>query len=51
MIEVLRNKVEEITLVDPRELENTKPLEEVTLISVHPDYPDRHIMIGTYEVL
>ena len=38
---------EEITHVDPRETENTKSLEEVTTISIHPDYPDCHVMIGT----
>ena len=38
--------MEKITLVDPRELENTKPLEEVTLIYIHPDHPDQHVMIG-----
>ncbi|GFZ05203.1 hypothetical protein Acr_17g0007750 [Actinidia rufa] len=31
----------------PRETNNTQPLEEVVPISIHPDYPDRHIMIGT----
>ena len=30
-----------------REIEHTKSLEEVTPISIHPDYPDRHAMIGT----
>ena len=29
------------------ERQNTKTLEEITLISIHPDYPDRHVMIGT----
>ena len=37
--------MDEITLEDPRETENTKPLEEVTPISIHSDYPDRHVMI------
>ncbi|XP_057502757.1 butanoate--CoA ligase AAE1-like [Actinidia eriantha] len=46
-MEVLRDKVEQITLADPKETENTKPLEEVVPISIHPDYPDRHVMIGT----
>ncbi|GFY99328.1 hypothetical protein Acr_13g0007290 [Actinidia rufa] len=46
-MEVLRDEVEQITLADPRETKNTKPLEEVAPISIHPDYPDRHIMIGT----
>ena len=36
--------MEEITLVDPRESENTKPLEEVNLISIHPDH---HVMMET----
>ena len=31
----------------PRESENTKPLEEVTPVSIHPDLPDCHVMIGT----
>ena len=44
-MEVLRDEVEEITLVDPRETKNTKSLEEVALISIHPDYQDRHVMI------
>ena len=39
--------MEEITLVDPRESKNTKSLEEVTPVSIHPDHPDRHVMIGT----
>ena len=45
-MEALRDEVEEITLVDPRDTENTKPLEEITPISIHPNYPDRHVMIG-----
>ena len=43
----LRDDVDEITLEDPRETENTKSLEEVAPIFIHPDYPDRHVMIGT----
>ena len=39
--------MEEFTLVDPREKENTMPLKEVAPISIHPDYPNRHVMIGT----
>ncbi|GFS34966.1 hypothetical protein Acr_00g0037010 [Actinidia rufa] len=31
----------------PRETENTKPLEEVVPISIHPNYPERQVMIGT----
>ncbi|GFS37177.1 hypothetical protein Acr_00g0050430 [Actinidia rufa] len=46
-IELLRDEVKQLTLADPRETNNTKPLEEVVSISIHPDYPDRHIMIGT----
>ena len=45
-MEASRDEVEEITLADPNEIENTKPLEEIAPISIHPDYPDRHIMIG-----
>ena len=33
--------------MDPKESKNTKPLEEVAPIAIHPDYPDRHVMIGT----
>ncbi|GFS46237.1 hypothetical protein Acr_00g0100960 [Actinidia rufa] len=44
---VLRDKVKEITFVDPKEMENTKALEEATPIPIHPDYPDRHVMIET----
>ncbi|GFZ03486.1 hypothetical protein Acr_16g0001100 [Actinidia rufa] len=36
-MDVLRDEVEQITLADPRETENTKPLEEVAPISIHPD--------------
>ncbi|GFY85507.1 hypothetical protein Acr_04g0002450 [Actinidia rufa] len=39
--------VGEVTLADPRETENTKPLEEVAPVFIHPDYPDRHVMIGS----
>ncbi|GFY91128.1 hypothetical protein Acr_07g0013240 [Actinidia rufa] len=46
-IGVLRDEVEQLTLADPKKIDNTKPLEEVVPISIHPDYPDRHIMIGT----
>ena len=41
------DKVKQITLVDPRETENTKPLKEVAPISIHPDYLDCHVIIGT----
>ena len=46
-MEMLRDEVDEITLKDPQEMKNTKPVEEATLISKHPNYPDRHVMIGT----
>ncbi|GFZ11448.1 hypothetical protein Acr_22g0008460 [Actinidia rufa] len=46
-IEVLKDEVEQLALADPRETNNTKPLEEIVPISIHPEYPDRHIMIGT----
>ena len=46
-MEELRDEVEEITFADPRRTENTKPLEEVTLISIHHDYPYHNFMIGT----
>ncbi|GFY95426.1 hypothetical protein Acr_10g0008110 [Actinidia rufa] len=36
-----------LILEDPREIENTKPLEEVVPISIHPNFPDRQVMIGT----
>ncbi|GFS41652.1 hypothetical protein Acr_00g0075570 [Actinidia rufa] len=46
-IGVLRDEVEQLTLADPRETDNTKPLEKVVPISIHPNYSDRHIMIST----
>ena len=39
--------MDEITLVDPREVENTKPLEKIALVSIHPDHSDCHVMIRT----
>ena len=45
-MEALRDEVEEITLVDPKKMENTKPLEEIALVSIHSNYPDRHVMSG-----
>ena len=39
--------MEEITIVDLRESENTKPFEEVTLVYIHLDHPNRHVMNGT----
>ncbi|GFZ19296.1 hypothetical protein Acr_28g0000010, partial [Actinidia rufa] len=44
---ILRNGEEQLILEDPRETENTKPLEEVVPISIHPNFPDRQVMIGT----
>ena len=41
----LKDEVEQNTLADSRESENTKPLKEVTPICIHPDYPDRHVKI------
>ncbi|GFY99208.1 hypothetical protein Acr_13g0006090 [Actinidia rufa] len=40
-IGALRDEIEE-TLLDPRESKNTKPLEEITPVSIHPDFLDRH---------
>ena len=45
-MEVLRDEVDEITHKDLQETKNTKPLKEVTSFSIHPDYPDRHVIIG-----
>ena len=44
-MEALRDEVEDMTLANPRETKNTKPLEEVTSISIHPDFSDHHVMI------
>ena len=46
-MKILRDEIEQLILEDPRETENTKPLEEVVPISIHPNYPDRQVMIGT----
>ncbi|GFY86953.1 hypothetical protein Acr_05g0005920 [Actinidia rufa] len=46
-METLRDEIEQLILEDPRETENTKPLEEVVPISIHPNYPERQVMIGT----
>ena len=46
-MKALREEMEEITLVDPRESEKTKLLEKVTLVFIHLDHPDFHVMIGT----
>ena len=45
-MEELRDEVRTKLLLNPRDTENTKPLEEVTLISIHPHHPDHHVMIG-----
>ncbi|GFZ17254.1 hypothetical protein Acr_26g0005240 [Actinidia rufa] len=44
---ILRDEIEQLILEDPRETENTKPLEEVVPISIHTNYPNRQVMIGT----
>ena len=41
------DEIEDTPLVDPREIENTKPIEKVAPISIHPNYPDRLVIIGT----
>ncbi|GFS43609.1 hypothetical protein Acr_00g0086070 [Actinidia rufa] len=46
-IEALRDEMEEITLVNSKKSENTKPLEEVAPLSIHPDHSDRYVMLGT----
>ncbi|GFZ19944.1 hypothetical protein Acr_28g0006490 [Actinidia rufa] len=46
-METLRDEIEQLILEDPRETENTKPLEEVVPISIHPNYLERQVMIGT----
>ena len=46
-MEALRDEIDEITLEDPRETKNTKPLEEMTPIFIHLDYPNCHVMIRT----
>ncbi|GFS34032.1 hypothetical protein Acr_00g0031860 [Actinidia rufa] len=46
-MEALRDEVEEITITALKEIENKKPLEEVTPNSIHPNYPGCHVMIGT----
>ncbi|GFS36775.1 hypothetical protein Acr_00g0047960 [Actinidia rufa] len=43
----LRDEIGDVSLIDPRETKNTKSLEEVTPISIYPDYLDRHVMIET----
>ena len=46
-MEALRDEMDEINLVDPRETESTKPVEEVAPVSIHSDHPDCHVMIRT----
>ena len=43
----LRVKIGDIPLLDPRDIENTKSLEEVNPISIHPNHSDFHVMLGT----
>ena len=44
---MLIDEIEDTPLVDPREIKNTKPMEEVVPISIHLNYLDRHVIIGT----
>ena len=46
-MEALRDKVKKITLIYPTDTENTKPLEEVAPVYIHPGYLDRNVMIET----
>ena len=46
-MEAQMDEVEEITLVDPKESKNTKPLKEIAPVSIPLAYPDHHVMIGT----
>ena len=46
-MEALKYEIEDIPLFDLRETKNTKPLEEVTPIFIHLNYPDCHVMIET----
>ena len=46
-MEAMRDEIQDMPLTNPWERENTKPLEEVTPISIHPNYSDRHVMIVT----
>ena len=43
----LRDEIGTTPLLDPWETKNTKPLEEMTPISIHPHHLDFHVMIGT----
>ena len=43
----LRDEIGDVSLIDPQKIKNTKPLEEVTPIFIHPNLPDRHVMIET----
>ena len=45
-MEELRDEIGTTPLLESRDIEITKPLEEVTLISIHPNHPDCHVMIG-----
>ena len=46
-MEELRDEIGTTPLLDPWDTKNTKSLEYVTLISIHPNHSDRHVMIGT----
>ena len=46
-MEALRDEMEEVTLADFRETKNTKSQEEVTPISIHLNFLNRHVMFKT----
>ena len=43
----MTDEIEDAPLADPQDTKNTKPLEEVTPISIHPNYLNCHVMIET----
>ncbi|GFZ03479.1 hypothetical protein Acr_16g0001030 [Actinidia rufa] len=42
----MRDEIGDTHFLDPRDTKNSKPLEEVTPISIHSNHLDRHVMIG-----
>ena len=46
-MEALRDEIEDMPLTDPQQTKNTKPLKKVVPISIHHNYPNCHVMIGT----
>ena len=42
----MKDGIGDTSLLDPRDTESIKPLEEVALISIHSHHPDHHVMIG-----